>query len=127
MSGGCHFLPAMPDEIAAIHPAAPAPAAGLNAGRVIEAIAHPSRRAILGVLADSQARQVAVIAAAAAIQDTLAGKHLILLRKAGTIESVAAPDADGRKTFYRLPAHFVTRDAAGRTVLDFGSVALRIG
>ena len=118
----------MPTETAATFPAQPAAAAGLDTERTIAAVAHPTRRAILFHLADGQPRAVATVATVAAAvgtMDILAGKHLILLRKVGLIETVPPPDSDGRKSYYRLRDGFLANDAAGRIVLDLGPVALR--
>ena len=115
----------MPTETAATFPAQPAAAAGLDTERTIAAVAHPTRRAILFHLADGQPRAVATVAAAVGTMDILAGKHLILLRKVGLIETVPPPDSDGHKSYYSLRDGFLANDAAGRTVLDLGPVALR--
>jgi hypothetical protein len=53
-------------------------------------------------------------------------KHLRILRHARLIRAVAAPGRDGRQQFHELPALFRSRDSTGKTVLDFGSVVLRL-
>jgi hypothetical protein len=53
-------------------------------------------------------------------------KHLRILRDARVVRAVTPPDTDGRKQYYEIPGLFRSRDTAGKAVLDFGVVALRL-
>lgn len=107
--------------------APPAAAAALAPDAVHFAVAHPTRRAILRTLATGgETLAVQTLSARLHVPDTLMGKHCRILRKAGLIHSVPPPDGDTRKSCYQFPAALLTRDAPGRPVLDFGTVALRL-
>jgi len=51
-------------------------------------------------------------------------KHLKVLREAGAVELVPAPDGDGRKSYHAVPEKFRTKEA-DKTVLDYGVCVLR--
>jgi len=51
-------------------------------------------------------------------------KHLKVLREAGAVELVPAPDGDGRKSYHAVPEKFRTKEA-DQTVLDYGVCVLR--
>ena len=53
-------------------------------------------------------------------------KHLRFLREARIVRLVTPPGVDGRKQFYEVPSLFRARDAAGKSVLDFGAIMLRL-
>lgn len=106
--------------------APPEATALLDERKVHFAIAHPTRRAVLRTLAGGEVLSVQLLAGRLKVPQTLMGKHCRILRNARLINEVPAPDGDGRKTFFLLPAPFRTRDTNGRTVLDFNSVALRL-
>jgi len=52
-------------------------------------------------------------------------KHLRVLRDAGALVVVAAPDGDGRKQHHAVPERFRRTDDAGRPVIDYGVCVLR--
>ena len=56
----------------------------------------------------------------------LMSKHLRFLREARIVRLVTPPGVDGRKQFYEVPSLFRARDAAGKSVLDFGAIMLRL-
>ena len=93
--------------------------------RALEVLAEPNRRRILDLLREREL-PVGDLVRALAVSQPAVSKHLRVLREARLIIVVAPPGADGRKQFHEIPAPFRTRDAAGRTVLDFGAVVLRL-
>ena len=117
----------MPEEPPLTYPAAPAASCVCLPAETLTALAEPKRRAILKLLADQGPLGVQQIAAALGRQETLIGRHLIALRQAGLINAVSDPAGDGRRQYYQIPPHLRFLDASGRTVLDFGIVALRLG
>lgn len=55
----------------------------------------------------------------------LMSRHLKILREAGAVGAVSAPDGDGRKQHYVVPEKFRRADEAGRPVIDRGICVLR--
>jgi len=106
--------------------AAPDATALLDARKVIATAADAARFAILRELAAGVPLSVNDLAERTGRAPDLISKHLRVLRDARLIIAVEPPGADGRKQFHEIPAPFRTRDAAGRTVLDFGAVVLRL-
>ena len=106
--------------------AAPDATALLDARKVLAAVADPARFAILRELAAGTPLSVNDLAGRTGRAPDLMSKHLRVLREARLIIAVEPPGADGRRQFHEIPAPFRTRDAAGRTVLDFGAVVLRM-
>jgi DNA-binding transcriptional ArsR family regulator len=83
-----------------------APAAVVDDGaidRTLQALAEPTRRAVVGLLRDGP-RRAGEIAAALATSRQAMSRHLRVLRQAGVIlESAAAhPDDDARARTYQL-------------------------
>ena len=107
-------------------PAAPNAVALLDARTVLAAAADESRLGILRELAAGTPLPVNELAARLGRAQDLIGKHLRVLRDARMIIAVEPPGSDGRKLYHEIPAPFRTRDAAGRTALDFGAVVLRL-
>ena len=88
------------------------------------ALADPTRRAILSRLTHGEASGTE-LARPFSISVPAISKHLRVLRTARLLILVAPPDGDGRKQHHQVPAPFRTRDATGKTALDFGAVVLR--
>ena len=73
--------------------------------RTLQALAEPTRRAVVGLLRDGPQR-AGEIADALAMSRQAMSRHLRVLRQAGVIHEVGAdsPDADARARTYRLEA-----------------------
>lgn len=97
----------------------------LESGPVFTAIVDPVRRA-LRVLVDGTPRSVSDLAAQLRHPADGISKHLRVLRHARLIRTVTPPGSDGRRQFHELPSMFRTQDNAGKIVLDFGVVLLRL-
>jgi predicted transcriptional regulator len=106
--------------------AAPEVVSLLEMGAVFSAVCDPVRQALLRVLADGAPCSVKDLAAKLRRPPDGISKHLRILRHARLIRTVTLPGSDGRKQFHEFPAMFRSRDAAGKTVLDFGAVLLRL-
>lgn len=79
-------------------------AAGTDAlDRTLQALAEPTRRAVVGLLRDGPQR-AGEIADALAMSRQAMSRHLRVLRQAGVIHEVgaASPDDDARARTYRL-------------------------
>lgn len=133
--GAFVFSAAMTDDPTSIPPPAasdpPLPAAPdatvlLDTTAVLGAVSDPARYAILLALAEGKPLSVQTLAARLGKSPDLVSKHLKNLREARMVMAVASPDGDGRKTFHEIPALFIQKDAAGRTLMDFGAVLLRV-
>ena len=85
--------------------AAPPPAAGDALDRTLQALAEPTRRAVVGLLREGPQR-ASEIADALAMSRQAMSRHLRVLRQAGVIQEVGAagPDDDARARTYRLEA-----------------------
>ena len=116
----------MPDDVPPIFPAPSPWSVTCEPELVFAALVDPKRRQILKMLVEQGPLGVQQIAAALGRQETLIGRHLIAMRQAGLIVPMPAPGGDGRRQYYEVPAHFRSRDAAGRTVLDYGAAMLRL-
>lgn len=106
---------AAPDVVSVLEPPA-----------VLSAICDETRCQLLRVLADGAPQSVNDLAAKLGRSADGISKHLRVLRNARLIRMVTPPGSDGRKQFHEMPSVFRTRDSAGRTVLDFGVVLLRV-
>ena len=129
LHGGACFDRFYPASIMSNAPevaAAPEVVSLLEPRAVFSAICDPMRHALLRVLADGAPRSVNDLAAKLRRPADGISKHLRILRNARVIRTVSPADGDGRKQFHELPALFRSRDAAGKTVLDFGVVLLRL-
>ena len=104
-----------PDAVALLDPAA-----------VLAAAGDPVRLALLRALAAHAPQSVADLAGHVQRPADGVSKHLRILRAARVITAVTPADTDGRKQYYEIPTLFRSRDTAGRTVLDFGAVAVRL-
>ena len=73
--------------------------------RTLQALAEPTRRAVVGLLRDGPQR-AGEIADALAMSRQAMSRHLRVLRQAGVIHEVgaASPDDDARARTYRLEA-----------------------
>ena len=73
--------------------------------RTLQALAEPTRRAVVGLLRDGPQR-ASDIADALAMSRQAMSRHLRVLRQAGVILELgaASPDADARARTYRLEA-----------------------
>jgi DNA-binding transcriptional ArsR family regulator len=73
--------------------------------RTLQALAEPTRRAVVGLLRDGPQR-AGEIADALAMSRQAMSRHLRVLRQAGVIREVgaASPDDDARARTYRLEA-----------------------
>lgn len=73
--------------------------------RTLQALAEPTRRAVVGLLRDGPQR-AGELADALAMSRQAMSRHLRVLRQAGVIHEVgaASPDADARARTYRLEA-----------------------
>ena len=85
--------------------AAPPPATSDALDRTLQALAEPTRRAVVGLLRDGPQR-ASEIAEALAMSRQAMSRHLRVLRQAGVIHEVGAarPDDDARARTYRLEA-----------------------
>jgi DNA-binding transcriptional ArsR family regulator len=106
-------------------PAAPDAVTLLEAEAVLFAISDPARYSLLRALADTGPQSVNTLAAKLARPADGISKHLRVLRDARLVRAVTPPDTDGRKQYHEIPALFRSRDAAGKVLLDFGSIVLR--
>ena len=93
--------------------------------KLLQAVSEPVRWAVLRDLASGQALTVAELAARQGRWPDLMSKHLRVLRDAGVVVVVPAPDGDARKQCQSVPATFRRLDEAGKPMLDFGVCALR--
>jgi DNA-binding transcriptional ArsR family regulator len=73
--------------------------------RTLQALAEPTRRAVVGLLRDGP-RRAGEIADALAMSRQAMSRHLRVLRQAGVIQAdgAASPDDDARARTYRLDA-----------------------
>lgn len=94
------------------------PAATLPRGPLLQAIGDETRWQILLELAAGEPRMVKEIARTIGRSDTVAAKHLAVLRNAGITQIV-------RGRLQQLRPQFIL-DAEGR-ILDFGYLQLRLG
>ncbi len=115
-----------PPQNPLIFPAAPEVTALLTPSIVLGAITEPTRLLVLKWLMEGGALSVNDLAARAGCASDAMSKHLRVLRNARLINAVRSPNGDGRMSFHQLPPLFCRTDAAGRPVLDFGSVILRL-
>jgi len=106
--------------------AAPAVVSLLEPAAVLAAMSDPGRYAILRVLTASGPLPVKTLAAKLKRPADGISKHLKVLRAARLVSAVNPPGTDGRKQYYEVPALFRSHDTAGRPVLDFGAVVLRL-
>jgi DNA-binding transcriptional ArsR family regulator len=106
--------------------AAPESVSLLEPGAVLPAVCDSVRHALLCALADGRPQSVNDLAAQVKRSPDGISKHLRVLRNARLIRAVTPPGSDGRKQFHELPALFRSRDSAGKTVLDFGTVLVRL-
>lgn len=106
-------------------PAAPEAVTLLEADAVLAAICDPVRHALLGRLAGGESLSVMELAGKLGRPADGISKHLKILRAARLIRFTNPTGADGRKQHHEVPALFRSRDAAGKTLLDFGSIVLR--
>lgn len=107
-------------------PAAPAVVDLLEERAVIAAVADPTRCALLRLFADGAPHSVSDLADRLGRGVDSISRHLAVLRDARMLRVVNPPGADGRKQFHQLPAAFLSQDAAGKTILDFGAILLRM-
>jgi len=98
----------------------------LEPAAVLAAVCDPTRFKILRVMSDGQPQSVNDLAARLGRPADGISKHLKALREARLIRGVAMPGSDGRRQYHELPALFRARDTAGRTILDFGAIVLRL-
>jgi len=98
----------------------------LDEQEVLTAVADPLRRSLLKLLGEGAAYDVTTLAANVRRPRDTVAKHLKVLRDARLIRPVTPPGTDGRKTFHVVPSLYITKDAAGRRALDFGSVVVRL-
>ena len=81
------------------------PAAAGNLDRTLQALAEPTRRAVVALLRDGPQR-AGEIAEALSMSRQAMSRHLRVLRQAGVIHEVGTtgPDGDARARTYRLEA-----------------------
>ena len=113
-------------------PVAPAPAAFsipqdffVNPAEFLWALSDPARWTALRELASGRSFSVLELAGMVGRSPDLMSKHLKILREAGAVQLMAAPDGDGRKSHYHVPERFRRQDETGKPMLDFGVCALR--
>ncbi len=116
----------MPDESTPIIAAAPEAVVLLDLTKVLAAVAEPTRLAVLREIAVRGPLSVIDLAARLERPADLMSKHLRVLREARIVRLVTPPGVDGRKQFHEIPSLFRARDAAGKPVLDFGAIMLRL-
>jgi DNA-binding transcriptional ArsR family regulator len=106
--------------------ATPAAVSLLDAVTVLGAASDPVRYELLRVLADGKARSIGQLSAAVKRSRDSVSKHLVVLCDARLISAATLAGSDGRKQHHVVPEIFRSRDAAGKTVLDFGAVVPRL-
>jgi DNA-binding transcriptional ArsR family regulator len=89
------------------------------------ALSDPARWPVLRALADGKSLSVLELSAIAGRSPDLMSKHLKILREAGAVVVVPAPDGDARKVHYAVPEKFRRADESGKPMLDYGVCALR--
>lgn len=89
------------------------------------AVSDPARWPVLRALADGNSLSVLELSAIAGRSPDLMSKHLKILREAGAVVVVPAPDGDARKVHYAVPEKFRRTDESGKPMLDYGVCALR--
>jgi DNA-binding transcriptional ArsR family regulator len=89
------------------------------------AVSDPARWTALRELAGGKSLSVLELAAIAQRTPDLMSKHLKILRVAGAVIVVPAPDGDGRKSHYAVPERFRRTEESGRAVIDYGVCVLR--
>lgn len=78
--------------------------------RLLSALAEPTRRRVVEILADGP-RRASDLATAAGMQPAAMSRHLRVLRTTGMVDVETAPD-DARERLYRLrPGSFVAMQA----------------
>lgn len=87
--------------------------AGMEEISVVAAIAHPVRRRMLDHLVLHGPTQVGAFARALDVQVGSVSHHLRMLRRAGVVEQVAAPDGDRRASWWQLTRESFTWSTAG--------------
>jgi DNA-binding transcriptional ArsR family regulator len=93
--------------------------------KLLMAVAVPVRWAMMRELAAVPSLSVIELGAKLGQSTDLVSKHLRVLRDAGALVVVAAPDGDGRKQHHAVPERFRRTDDAGRPVIDYGVCVLR--
>lgn len=117
-------LASTPAAVVATSQFVPAPAAA-DPVKLLVAIAHPVRWAVLRELAGGEALSVLALAGRLRLSANLVSKHLHWLRAAGAVTVVALPGADRRLSSHAVPATFLRKDANGRAEIDYGVCVLR--
>lgn len=98
----------------------------LEPAAVLAAVCDPTRYAILRVLAEGEPIPVLKLASRLGRTADNIAKHLRVLRSARLVRLVAVPGQDRRQQFHEMPALFRAQDAAGKRLLDFGVIVLRL-
>jgi DNA-binding transcriptional ArsR family regulator len=91
---------------------------------LLKAVSDPVRWNILRELISSAPLSVQELAVRVGGKPSQMSKHLALLRAAGALTVVSAPDGDGRKAHHAVPEN-CRRTEAGRPVIDYGVCVLR--
>jgi DNA-binding transcriptional ArsR family regulator len=120
--------PASPQTVTASVPGATSfPNFASNPVRLLQALADPIRHAVLRELAAGRSRSVQELAGVLKRDPDLVSKHLRVLRDAGAVVVVPAPDGDGRKQHHAVPEAYRRVEPAGGPVIDYGVCVLRFG
>ena len=93
--------------------------------KLLTAVADPLRWSVMRELAAAPSLSVQELGAKLGRSTDLMSKHLRVLRDAGALVVVAAPDGDGRKQHHAVPERFRRVDDAGKPVIDYGVCVLR--
>ena len=93
---------------------------------MLAAVADPVRHALLRAVAKRGPSSVTDLADELGRNADAISKHLRVLREARVLLTVNPAGADARKQFHDVAAPFRGRDAAGKQILDFGAVILRL-
>ena len=96
-----------------------------NPADFLWALSDPTRWLVLRELAVGKSLSVLELSVVAQRSPDLMSKHLKILREAGAVAVVAAPDGDGRKSHYVVPERFRRPDESGKPMIDYGVCVLR--
>ena len=88
-----------------------------DSGRMVKAIGSPVRWKMLQELSKGEPRTIGELASAAGCNYDNAGRHLIVLRKAGLV-------VQGRGRLYQIPKQYLS--TSGQPHVDYGHCLLRM-
>jgi len=111
--------------MASDQPVSQLPAPVPDAVALLHALGQPIGWNALLRLASAGPQSVNDLAAAGGCAQVSVSRHLSQMCAAGAVELVAAPDGDGRKICYAIPAGRLRTTATGKEI-DYGLCVLRL-